>query len=172
MTTTYPEQSTRSGFRPRYVTIIMVSMVALGLGACLFAGWWVTHGVRLLAKGVTVEAIQAVQPGMTEAEVIAILGEPFERGPSGYPNEITFTYSKPAYFARWYPMLWVHFQDGKLYNLTAQRRFGVFNPGHDNHRGLEKVGVYWTGIDGYGKEGWYKTELFEQTFPSEKDQRE
>ncbi|MEN8098444.1 MAG: hypothetical protein ABFQ89_05165, partial [Chloroflexota bacterium] len=82
-------------------------ILALSLVAFVFAGWWVTHGVSRLAKGVTVESIRAVENGMTEEEVVAILGDPLERGPSEhYADGIVLTYSKPAYFAKWYPMLW------------------------------------------------------------------
>ncbi len=117
-------------------------------------GWRVTHGGSRLAEGVTVEAIRAVQNGMTEGEVVAILGEPLERAPSvNYPDAITLTYSKPAYFAKWYPMLWIHLRNGRVFDVHAKRYIDW---------GIDDVGVYGTGND----RQWEETSLFEQTFPS------
>ena len=131
-----------------------IATAILALGAIAVAGWWVTHGVSRLAEGVTVEAIRAVQNGMTEEEVLAILGDPLERAPSDhYPDGITLTYSKPAYFAKRYPMLWVHLRNDKVDDVYA-KRYEVW--------GVGDVGVYGTGNDRQ-----FETELFEQTFPSE-----
>lgn len=131
---------------------IVISLFML----CIFIiaiGWRVTHGGSRLAEGVTVEAIRAVQNGMSEEEVITILGEPVAyTRPVHYPDTITLTYSKPAYFARWYPMLWVHLRNGKVVEVYAKRYIDW---------GSDDVGVY-----GIGDDHRWETDLFEQTFPS------
>ena len=122
---------------------------------CMFfiaIGWWVSHGGSRLAKGVTVESIRAVENGMTEEEVVAILGNPIERAPSvNYPDAITLAYSKPTYFAKWYPMLWVHLRNDRVVDVYAKRYIDW---------GTDDVGVYGTGNDRQ-----WETDLFEQTFP-------
>lgn len=130
---------------------IVISLFIL----CIFIiaiGWRVTHGGSRLAEGVTVEAIRAVKNGMTEEEVVVILGYPVERAPSvNYPDAIMLTYSKPAYFANWYPMLWVHLRNGKVFEVYAKRYINW---------GTDDVGIYGTGNDRQ-----WETDLFEQTFP-------
>lgn len=122
---------------------------------CIFfiaIGWRVTHGGSRLAEGVTVESIRAVENGMTEEEVVAILGNPIERAPSvNYPDAITLTYSKPAYFAKWYPMLWIHLRNDRVVDIYAKRYIDW---------GTDDIGVYGTGNDHQ-----WETDLFEQTFP-------
>ncbi len=131
---------------------IVISLFIL----CIFViaiGWRITHRVSRLAEGITVESIRAVQNGMTEEEVVAILGNPVERAPSvSYPDAITLTYSRPAYFAKWYPMLWVHLRNDSVVEVYAKRYIGW---------GGDDIGVYGTGND----RRW-ETNLFEQTFPS------
>lgn len=124
----------------------------LALITLISIGWRVTHGGSRLAEGVTVEAIRAVQNGMTEEQVVAILGGPVERAPSvNYPDAITLTYSKPAYFAKWYPMLWIHLRNGRVSDVYAKRYIDW---------GIDDVGVY-----GAGNDRQWETSLFEQTFP-------
>lgn len=123
------------------------------LGVLVFASWRIIHEGSRLAESVTVESIRAVQNGMTEEEVVAILGNPVERTPSvSYPDAITLTYSRPAYFAKWYPMLWVHLRNDSVVEVYAKRYIGW---------GGDDIGVYGTGND----RRW-ETDLFEQTFPS------
>ncbi len=134
---------------PRYGYL---GFVVLLVGVLIFVSWRVTHGSSRLAEGVTVEAIRIVQSGMTEEEVVAILGEPLERAPLvNYPDAITLTYSKPAYFAKWYPMLWIHLRNGRVFDVYAKRYIDW---------GIDDVGVYGTGNDRQ-----WETSLFEQTFP-------
>lgn len=110
------------------------------------------NGSSRLAEGVTIEAIRAVESGMTEEEVIAILGGPVGRAPSvNHPDAITLTYSKPAYFAKWYPMLWVHLRNDRVFEVYAKRYIAW---------GSDEVGVY-----GAENEPQWETDLFEQTFP-------
>lgn len=117
-----------------------------------FAGWRMIWGARHLSPGVTVDAIRAIQIGMTEEEVYSILGQPFHRGPASFdPAVLTLTYSKPVFLARWYPMLWVHLRDGRVIEVYAKRYIGW---------GTDDVVVYWLGEDGY-----WEAELFKQTFP-------
>ena len=128
-----------------------LGLMVLVLGTMGIGGWWITHGVSRLANGVTVEGIRAVRNGMAEEEVLAILGPPLGRRPSRHhPDLITLTYSKPAYFAKWYPMLWVHLRDGKVLEVYAKRYIDW---------GTDDVAVYGTG------NGQWETDLFEQTFP-------
>jgi len=76
------------------------------------------------------------------------------RAPSvNFPDAITLTYSKPAYFAKWYPMLWIHLRNDKVFDVYAKRY---------TDWGLDDVGVYGTGNDRQ-----WETDLFEQTFPLE-----
>lgn len=114
-----------------------------------FAGWWTTHGVRLLADGVSVESIRAVHPGMTEDEVVTVLGPPTDRGPADHPDLTTLTYSRPAYFAKWYPMLWVHLRDGKVDHVYAKRYVDW---------GTDDLAVY------ISADHRWESELFEPTF--------
>jgi len=126
-------------------------IIILTLSILVFSGWRVTHGASQLPQDVTVESIRAVQNGMTEKEVVAILGDPLERSPSVIPNATMLTYSKPVYFAKWYPMLWVHLRDGVVISVYAKRYIDW---------GADDVGVYGTEDDRQ-----WETSLFEQTFP-------
>ncbi len=128
-----------------------LSIVLLMLGGLVFAGWFVMQSGNHLADRVSIEAIRALQVGMTEEEILSIIGEPFDITHSSVdPFIMTFTYSKRVPFARWYPMLWVHFQDGKVIEVYAKRYFW----GDD-------IGIYAVEING----SW-ETPLFEQSFPS------
>lgn len=128
-----------------------LGVVLLMLSGLVFAGWFVTQSGHRLADGVSIEAIRAMQVGMTEEEVLSIIGEPFDIAPSSLnPFIMTFTYSKRIPIARWYPMLWVHFQDGKVIEVYAKRYYFW---GDD-------IGILWLGIDG----SW-ETPLFEPSFP-------
>lgn len=99
------------------------------------------------------EAIRAIQNGMTEEQVLAIIGPPLDRGPSSHDPEVTtLVYSKSAYFARWYPMLWIHLRDGRVIDVYGKRYIDW---------GVDDMGVYGTG------NGPWETEWFERTFPSE-----
>ena len=134
----------------RFLKATYLGGAVLILSMIVFVGWQVTHEGNRLAEGVTVEAIRAVKNGMTEEEVVAILGVPFERAPSvNHLDTITLTYSKPAYFAQWYPMLWVHLRNDRVFEVYA-KRYIVW--------GSDDVGIYGAGI-----EPQWETALFEQT---------
>ena len=94
---------------------------------------------------------------MTEEDVLAILGPPFFGATASYDPEITtLTYSKPAYFAKWYPMLWVHLRDGRVRGIYAKRY---------SFWGEDDLGVYGSGIGGH-----WETDMFERTFPPQASQ--
>jgi hypothetical protein len=90
-------------------------------------------GARALAPGVSCSSIRSIRLGMTDAEVVSILGEPIAREP-GYPAGVTtLVYSRPVRGARWYPMVWVHLRNGRV--LAAYVKKYLF-------WGADSVGVY------------------------------
>ncbi len=147
--------------KSRTETIVPAGIIILSLSILsmfVFAGWRITHSASRLAPNVTVESIRAVQNGMTEDEVVAILGYPLERRPSPVPDAVELAYSKPVHFAKWYPMLWVHVRDGVVISVYAKQYPFV---GDD-------VGIYGT-VEPDGEARHWETDLFEQSFPSMAD---
>jgi hypothetical protein len=80
-------------------------------------------GADLASSRVTAANIERVSLGMSEAEVVAILGTPIRTDSEPYlsSDAKVMTYSRPARGARWYPMLWVHLQGGVVTNVYAKR---------------------------------------------------
>ena len=122
-----------------------------------------------LAPGVGCAAIRKVRLGMTEAEVLAILGPPLEKkenytggmtcGPTGCqpaypPGRTQLIYSREVPGARWYPMLWVYLDHGHLSEVYA-KRYIVW--------GADDIGVYDLSL-GARTKAWERSE-FEETFP-------
>ena len=86
-----------------------------------------------LTERVSVKKILEIKVGMTQNEVLGIIGKPFEIEQS-YQNKTTFVYSKPVKYSRNYPMLWVHFdKNNKVYGVLAKRYI---------YFGLDDEGIY------------------------------
>jgi hypothetical protein len=69
-------------------------------------------------------SIRRVQLGMTESEVVSILGQPFSvEGRTDEPRHRVMNFSCPA-GGYWYPMLWVHLRDGRVNEVYAKRYEG------------------------------------------------
>ncbi len=118
----------------------------------VFTGWWLAYGTKRALPNITATSIRAVQIGMTETEMHAILGAPIHNGPADFdPDVTTHTYTRPRYFSSWYPMLWVHCKDGAVIEVYAKRY--SWQAGD--------IGVY-----GLTETGHWETARFEQTFPS------
>jgi hypothetical protein len=101
--------------------------IAVGFGALLLIvlltiPW---SGGSDLAGNVNVLNIRKIRLGMTQAQVIELLGEPFsvEKKSIEYwpPNSFVMHYSRPGQRARWYPMLWIHLKDDKVEEVYAKR---------------------------------------------------
>jgi len=107
-------------------------VLALIRVACLGAG---CGGVKLASNRVTVANIQRVSLGMSEDEVVAILGPPFEVEPQPClgPCAKMMTYSRPVHGARSYPMLWVHSRGRGVNDVHAKRYVDW---------GADDVGIY------------------------------
>ena len=120
--------------------------LVFGLGACgsPFAS-------SNLSSGVTTTSVQAITIGMSEAQVVRLLGAPLSRSTSA-DGRLTLQFSRPVEGARSYPMLWVHFRNGKVDEVYAKRY--VF-------WGVDHEGVY--GLS--ATHGRWATSAFEQTFP-------
>jgi hypothetical protein len=104
-----------------------------------------------LPERVTVENIRRIELGMTRLEVETILGPPvkIEHFGGTYPESL-------LYFTRlWtpihYPMLWVHFRDGHVFEVYGKR-----------HNALDSDAVYRLYEGGTG---WEKPNDFLNTFP-------
>jgi hypothetical protein len=125
-----------------------------------------------LSTGVTAERVLQLRPGMTYAEVVNIVGEPFEmerelpphkegsvtvvgrKEPTYDPNgsHVTLTYSRRVGGVWSYPMLWVHLRAGRVDEVYAKRYF-MF--------GVDDEGIY-----GYstGKRPWGDAGRLRETF--------
>lgn len=138
-----------------------------------------THGRSKLSNKVTVESIRKIRLGMVKEEVIEILGKPFYVGKmfemgvvtvyyerdfekdelerekktgDKIKGNFTLCFSKPVPYSLWYPMLWVHFINGKVSSVYA-KRYDFF----------QERGVYL-----YHKGKRWESDLFEETFPKGK----
>jgi SmpA / OmlA family len=113
-------------------------------------------GESELTPKVNVRAIRQIRIGMSQAEVEAILGEPFstEKKDEYYygTNAYVMRYSKPVQLARWFPMLWVHLKNGKVEEVYA-KRYILW--------GVDDEGVYGLDVDRH----WEATS-FKETFPN------
>jgi len=80
--------------------------------------------VSSLAPLVTRDGIRAIKVGMTREEVEAILGTPItfskEYADSDSDRWHLMTYSRTAFGGMWYPMLWVHLEDGRVSSVYAK----------------------------------------------------
>ena len=103
---------------------IVASLVLLG---CTGYG----HDV---GQQVTRDHIRAIRLGMTRADVEALLGKPFAEN-HDEPDHTFLTYSRKPSGVRFFPMLWVHLQNGKV--------SGVYSRRYDRLLVHDDVPVYW-----------------------------
>jgi hypothetical protein len=73
-----------------------------------------------IAAGVTAERIRTIRPGMTEADLLRILGTPLSIEPSG-PNGRLVFYSHDTPLLNHSPTLWVHVENGIVGDVEAKR---------------------------------------------------
>jgi len=96
-----------------------LSVLSVG-GVCLLGRH--RSGGEGVAPGVTAEAIRAMRLEMSEDEVYRIIGPPFFTYPTSYGSRrITLQYTRRVLGARWYPMLWVHLEDGRVVDVYAKK---------------------------------------------------
>ncbi len=105
------------------------------------------------------EQVRAVELGMSENDVTAILGSPLQSGPS-----TTFAGRRTLSYNRWrpvprYPMLWVHLEEGKVVEVYAKLY---------TDWGTEDQGVY--ALSSLLE--FESTETFEAAFPRHRSDRE
>lgn len=129
---------------PFIIAIFLLGVVSGPLA--IYGAWWARFLLVSpffgLAPGVTVEGVRAIEVGMDESAVRELLGAPLATGPSACsysadtyvrncePDAFTYVYSKPS-GNPWYPMLWIHFDSGRVSGVYA-KRYDLF----------DDVGVY------------------------------
>ncbi|MFT3796534.1 hypothetical protein [Flavobacterium sp.] len=73
-----------------------------------------------LAKNITREKIESIEPGMSYEKVISILGKPIKVRQS--KTLTVMEYSRPVSFSKNYPMLWVNLdRNNKVDHVYAKR---------------------------------------------------
>ena len=131
---------------------------AIVLAAALLTITLVSNGCRTffgdarLSSQVTVESIQQIELGMTQKQAIDLLGAPLDTRRDVDRNRFTLQFSKPVPGARWYPMLWVHLEDGRVIEVYA-KRYILW--------GVDDEGVY-----GLTQDRRWGAAEFSQTFPA------
>ena len=89
----------------------VIGLVALATG----------RGGEAVASGVTRDAIRSIRVGMTEGELVRILGEPLSSDFDAGRGVRTLNYARAVPGARWYPMLWVHLREGRVSEVYAKK---------------------------------------------------
>ena len=83
-----------------------------------------------LGPEVTPQAVRSIRVGMTRPQVEGILGPPTafskEHGETVFSKDAPdrwdlMTYQGYKFRARWYPVLWVHLEDGRVVSVYAKR---------------------------------------------------
>lgn len=69
------------------------------------------------------EKIKKIKLGMSNQEVISILGKPINIEDTYLKDGKTYTYTKPIEYAMTYPMLWVHFNDKKEVRCVFAKKY-------------------------------------------------
>jgi hypothetical protein len=90
---------------------VSVLLVILAASAC--------GGAPRIAPGMTPTAIRSVKMGMTQQQVIAILGPPLRVRPWGH-NSVIFDYAVPGW-ATSSPGLWVHVENETVSTVQAKQ---------------------------------------------------
>ncbi len=102
---------------------------------------------------VTRDRVRAIEVGMTQPEVRAILGEPISVESHVGQNDETvkLTYTRHTLAVRFHPMLWVHLRDGRVREVYA-KRYGSWID--------DDIGIYVLNAD----RRW-ESPVFERLFP-------
>jgi hypothetical protein len=106
-----------------------------------------------VALGVTKAGIRQLRLGMAEAEVRRLLGEPLSIARSEDREHVVYWYTRSVPGARGYPVLYVGFEQGRLYLVQAEAK--VFW-GHDEE--------FLYLLDARNP-GGFEADEFEQAFP-------
>lgn len=107
----------REGKTRRRIIMIGAAMASIVGLVALVAG----RGGETLAPGVTRAAIRSIRVGMTEGEVVRILGEPLSSDFDADRRVRTLNYTRAVPGARWHPMLWVHLTEGRVSEVYAKK---------------------------------------------------
>lgn len=76
-----------------------------------------------LGPGVNQRSIRNLRADMTEQDAVSVIGEPFaKQADKDREGWVLWTYSRPVSGVCWYPMLWLHFQEGRLAGVYAKRK--------------------------------------------------
>jgi hypothetical protein len=93
--------------------VVMASLVNQGCGAEEDVG-----------PGVTKDGIRRIRIGMSERDVVGLIGNPLEvELERGSPEKRTLKYSRPVSGAMTYPMIWVGLEDDKVRLVYVKRYF-------------------------------------------------
>lgn len=95
--------------------------ISISVCACMIA----VAGCRRpqMVSRVDPASIRSIKIGMTEQEVIAILGQPLQIRPSG-ENAAIYDYALPGW-AVWSPVLWIEFRKGLVQTVQGKREYMV-----------------------------------------------
>lgn len=126
------------------------AFAALALGSATLAANVLSGGGEAMAPGVTRTGIRSVQLGMTEEEVVKVLGKSLGARLNEIRGVKTLEYSRPVRRAWWYPMLWVHLKGGRVNEVYAKRYVWW---------GIDHEGAY-----GLSDDGRWEARVFEATF--------
>jgi hypothetical protein len=84
-------------------------------------------GTKSVAKqDITLDKLLSITVGMSEVQVIQILGDPLLR--TNFKDGYQLTYTEPVKLSRFYPMLWIAFNhDREVHNVSVKRRDGLID---------------------------------------------
>lgn len=114
----------------------------------------IIRGGKKIGEKVSSESIRKIDLGMDKEEVINILGNPSQvkryfhpyvyndtsklfikkSSDTEFDSVIVFIYGEPVEYARWYPMLWVHFNNENKVRQVYAKRYTLW--------GISDKGVY------------------------------
>jgi hypothetical protein len=101
-------------------------------------------GAQDMAAGVTPDAIRAVRLDMTEHELYDAIGLPLSREDEPGPvRRSVLEYTRRVLGARWYPMLWVQLEEGRVVSVYGKRyvRWGTDDMGVYMFHGGKPIGA-------------------------------
>lgn len=95
--------------------------ISIGACACMIA----VAGCRRpqIVSRVDPVSIRSIKVGMTEEQVVAILGQPLQIRPWGEDAAI-YDYALPGW-ARWSPGLWISFEKGAVRTVQGKRHYVI-----------------------------------------------
>jgi len=74
-----------------------------------------------MVSGINPASIRSVKIGMTEQQVVAILGQPLQIRPWG-EDAVIYDYALPGW-SRWSPRLWISFEKGVVRTVHGKRHY-------------------------------------------------